>query len=174
MFGRGINMKTCSKCKVEKTFDNFQKHSSNKDGYQYQCKQCRKETCSISFAKTYSKNKEEKQRKAREYYWTNREKHLLSLKQYRESVKGKATRLFHQRNREAVKLQRTPAWADGSLIRAYYDVCAFFNEVNGFIKYHVDHTVPLKGKNVCGLHVHNNLQVILAKDNQKKYNHFEA
>lgn len=163
-------MKTCSKCKQEKELTEFHTHRTNKDGLQYQCKQCRKESCATSFAKRYAENKDAMRSKAKEYYWKTRDSQLQKLKRYRESSKGKATKCTLQRQREATKLNRTPKWADTLRIKAYYDVCAFFNEVNGYIKYHVDHIVPLKGKNVSGLHLHNNLQIIPAKENMSKGN----
>lgn len=58
--------------------------------------------------------------------------------------------------------QATPLWADLDLIRAFYYNCP--------AGYHVDHIIPLNGKNVSGLHTMENLQYLLANENLKKSN----
>lgn len=70
--------------------------------------------------------------------------------------------------REEVK-QRTPVWANLDAINEVYKQCREVSRLTG-IAHHVDHVIPLRGKNVCGLHVHNNLQIITAKENLKKSN----
>lgn len=69
----------------------------------------------------------------------------------------------------ARKLQATPSWANKDLIEVFYIKAKLMERLTGE-KYHVDHVIPLKGKNVCGLHVENNLQVITAKANLQKFN----
>jgi 5-methylcytosine-specific restriction endonuclease McrA len=39
-----LETKVCSKCGIEKPITEFSKHKGKKDGYEYQCKQCIKET----------------------------------------------------------------------------------------------------------------------------------
>lgn len=73
--------------------------------------------------------------------------------------------------RRAAKLQRTPSWlnAGHSLeIDSIYELCAAWRKV-GF-DYHVDHIIPLQGKEVSGFHVPWNLQILAAKENIGKGN----
>ena len=64
--------------------------------------------------------------------------------------------------RKAAQIKRTPAWADLGAIKDFYTNCP-----KG---YHVDHVVPLQGKNVSGFHVLENLQYLTARDNMSKGN----
>jgi len=64
--------------------------------------------------------------------------------------------------RRAAKLQRTPPWANLEKIKEFYLNCP--------PGYHVDHIIPLQGRNISGLHVENNLQYLTAKENLSKSN----
>lgn len=145
-------MKRCYVCKEVKSLSLYSKNKRCKDGLQADCKSCR----SIAKKKYLQENKE-KVKEARKSYKIRNKHKVKALERLR--LKGIKKAL--------------PKWANNALIKNYYDVCRFFNDVNGYTKYHVDHIVPLSGKTVCGLHVHNNLQVIPAKDNLAKGNRFE-
>lgn len=66
----------------------------------------------------------------------------------------------------------TPPWANQEEIKNIY-IEAGRIRASG-INVHVDHIIPLKGKIVCGLHVPSNLQIITAKDNYAKRNHYHV
>lgn len=67
--------------------------------------------------------------------------------------------------------QATPPWADLKAIREFYKEAKRLTELTGVL-HTVDHCVPLKGEFVCGLHVHNNLQVLTHFENMQKGNSF--
>lgn len=256
-------LKTCSKCKLEKSFESFSKSLSRKDGLYPSCKECvaeynrltkdsrsvlnkiyyevNKEVISAKAKKSYSekrdevivstkkyreanrekailysknyylenkdkflvyqeKNKEnirvnlelwrlnniehivkyaEKYRednrsilaeRARDYYNTNKDKCNLRLNEYRKNNPEKFIAL--NAKRRANKLNATPEWLTKEHVLEIEELflCARMFRLYTGQEYHVDHIIPLQGKNVCGLHVPWNLQVILAKENLIKSN----
>lgn len=87
---------------------------------------------------------------------------------YRKVVKGAGDR----RRRYELQKLATPAWASYRKIENLYRERDRLNKRFGFICFHVDHVIPLKGKRVCGLHVHDNLRVIRARANILKGNRY--
>lgn len=166
-------MKQCSKCKEEKSFDNFHKNTCNKDGYNYQCKTCRKEGCAKYFSSLSQEEKQKRVEQKRKWAGANKERVREYSKIY--SQKNLPLRAAAQKKREAAKKKRMPPWLTSSdllRIRCYYQVAAMRSKETGF-KWHVDHIVPLQGDNVSGLHVPWNLQVIPALENLRKHNKHE-
>jgi len=73
---------------------------------------------------------------------------------------------YHTNARRLRTKNQTPKWADQEAIKAFYEACP-----EG---HHVDHVIPLKGKNVCGLHTVQNFQYLTAKANVEKGNSFNV
>lgn len=87
-----------------------------------------------------------------------------------------------KRNREFRPLnvqiahRHIPSWLtdhDWSLIAAKYQSAKILSKELG-VKMVVDHIIPLRGKEVCGLHVPSNLQIITENENNQKYNKFDV
>ena len=135
----------------------------------------------------YEANKDKRKVQAKAYYEANKEKIKAYNKAHHEANKDKrnaqqkayyevnsAKYIERARFRESLlnKLQK-PSWYSSKLVNKIYKECKELNKIAGFIKYHVDHIIPLQGKNVSGLHVQGNLQIILASVNLSKSNKFE-
>lgn len=76
--------------------------------------------------------------------------------------------------RRVSKMNRTPSWVGAEelwLIKEAYALAVLREKVFGF-SWHVDHTIPLQGALVSGLHVPENLQVIPWRDNVAKANRY--
>lgn len=73
--------------------------------------------------------------------------------------------------RRATKLNASMPWADKEKIKGIYIECERLTRETG-IRHEVDHIVPLRGKNVVGLHIESNLRVITAAENRNKSNKF--
>lgn len=111
-----------------------------------------------------------------------RDRNAANLSRRREVSKKSAKKNRHKHRaysafmcslrHERVRLA-TPAWADLAAMRSFYDQARSLSDATG-IPHHVDHIVPIKGRNVCGLHVQNNLQVLTATANLSKRNRYES
>lgn len=89
-------------------------------------------------------------------------------------IKNKPRYFAYAASRRAQKNKATPDWlTDTQLneIQQFYWLAQDLKLVTGEC-YHVDHIVPLKGENVCGLHVPWNLQVLPADINLSKGNKY--
>lgn len=111
--------------------------------------------------------------------------HKISSKEYRKingEVIKERIRIFKKNNphkvnadtakRRAAKQQATPLWVTKEMfleIRDLYKVAKLLEKKTGIV-HHVDHIVPLNGKDVSGLHVPWNLRVITATENLSKSN----
>jgi hypothetical protein len=146
----------CTCCFEEKPEDCFYLHSNGQLR-----KQCKK--CHYARSKQWvSNNREELNKKARDSYETRKEVALAATNKWRKN--NLAYDAFRTSLYRARKLQASPKWANLKRIEDIYQACP-----KGF---HVDHVVPLKGINVCGLHVENNLQYLPACENIRKKNHY--
>ena len=75
-----------------------------------------------------------------------------------------ARRKAYVARRRANKLQRTPKWSNLEATKLFYEACPK--------NMHVDHIIPLVGKNVSGLHILENLQYLTPEENLRKGNRF--
>ena len=118
----------------------------------------------------YEANKERRNAQTKAYYEANKEKHSNLMKAWEEANKDKRNAI--DAKRKASKLQRTPSWLtkeDLAEIEDIYRMAKRRSEVEG-IEYHVDHIIPLQGRNISGLHVPSNLQILRATENLRKSN----
>ena len=178
-------MKTCPRCKVEKESVEFHKQKVTKDGLYFCCKMCVK-IANIAWKKAnpekakanrtaWAKANPEKA-KVSKVAWTkaNPEKMKDNSAAWTKANPGKKNATT--RKRQAAKLYRTPPWLTK---KHYKEMQQFYTDARelswlsegGLV---VDHIVPLQGKNVSGLHVPWNLQILPSSLNSSKGNKFNG
>ena len=168
-------MKVCRTCSDTKPPELFTKNSKNKDGLGSYCK-----ACSKSYkAKWYENNREHVDAYNRNYYHSNedfreylKKKNSDFQKDQRPTFGFKVKKNSREAKRRAAKLQATPQWLTNphlTEIENLYWLAQDLKAVSGQ-EYHVDHIIPLQGKQVCGLHVPWNLQILPSEINISKSN----
>jgi len=137
------------------------------------------------YFRAYNKREDVKDRK-NEWYQENRETVIAAastrpahiLRGYRNAWKenNKVQVLADNKVRRRKHRQATPPWLtrkQKSEIRQLYQIAITMTQTTGE-QYVVDHIVPLRSHEVCGLHVPWNLRVITQEENLKKSNKLVA
>lgn len=160
-------------CNLEKTLDHFHKGNGYL-GVKSRCKEC----CKISYKQNspeykkeyYFKNIEKARDSRRRHQERNREEYRRRSKEYDKL--HQAEKAAREAFRRAQKIKATPPWLTEEhkeQIKSMYKERDRLRATTG-IMYHVDHIMPLIHKNLCGLHVPWNLQLLPWKENLKKSN----
>lgn len=170
---------SCRACNKQYYADNKQYFSDKWQQYYAEHKEHLK-----AKRKVYGKiHKEQESEYRRKYHALHRDKGLEQsrgfrlnnpeyFKQYRRINRSKMH--ANTRKRQADKINRTPTWLNivsRVEIECIYVYATALNQIG--LQYHVDHILPLKGYNVSGLHVPENLQVIPAVENMRKGNRYD-
>jgi hypothetical protein len=136
----------------------------------------------IDYMKAWHKANREAQKA---YYIVNKEKHAATMKKWRETNKEKHAALCRawrlnnldrhaakESKRRAKKLLATPEWLTQQHLLEIQEWYILAKELQWLSNepLHVDHIVPLVSKEVCGLHVPWNLQILPMRQNISKGN----
>lgn len=163
--------KYCKYCNTTKPLSEFYKKKTGKFGVKAECKSC----TSVYEKKRWQKNKDtaytlERKAYRRKHYLNNKEKVAQQSREWAKNNLGK--RRLYRSTRRANILNATPSWANKQAIKDIY-IKAHLLSTQYNVKYEVDHIIPLQGKNVCGLHVEYNLQIITMEQNRMKATKYE-
>jgi hypothetical protein len=160
----------CSRGHIAKRFTSTRK-----------CMQCSNLYCQDQ----YSRAPDYHRKRSRQWYHANHFRALAKMRGWREAnpeTLRAAARRWARNNpdkvavyvnrRRARLLKACPAWVCHETIRKIYAERRQLSVDTGVV-HHVDHIVPLRGKNVCGLHVPWNLRIIPATENLRKGNRLD-
>jgi len=163
-------MKCCIKCGQEKDISDFGRDKHKKSGYKGVCKVCLK----LAAKRQRAENPERSREITKAYRTRHREKELERYTKYNKD--HPEVRAAHSAKRRAYHKNATPAWLTNEQkqdMTCMYALAKKFEKLCN-VEYHVDHIVPLAGKDICGLHVPWNLQILEASLNFSKGNSYNG
>ncbi len=136
--------KTCTKCGIEKTLEDFKKQKQREGGYCSWCKKCH----SIATCKSVDRNKAN----INNAKYCKTEKGKIARRKYkaqrRARIRGNAIQLTKEEHGQIRKLYKTAK----EMREDGFDVC-------------IDHIIPIARG---GLHHPDNLQILTTKQNLQK------
>lgn len=158
-------MKTCSKCHETKELTEFKRAPSYSQGVTGVCKECYKDYARANKASQKWAAKHRDQVKVNQDKYVANHPEAVKDSKRKWSMANKKSELAKCRKYQANKLNATPKWLTDEQVE---EIRQFY--INCPEGYEVDHIIPLRGKNVCGLHVPSNLQYLTISENRKKSN----
>ena len=190
-------MKACTLCGEVKELTEFYAHAQKKatGGLQARCKTCwgaatsayqkaNKAALNAKNNERRARNSEVRNKQLREYYAasSSTQERLATWRKANPDKVKAYNKVWADANKDLINAyaakrraytrQALPLWADFDKINALYRQAKLLRDIG--LDVHVDHIIPLKNDTVCGLHVHDNLRVILASENLSKSNKFVA
>jgi hypothetical protein len=159
--------------KKEKSNYSSERYKSNPEEYKARIAKWRENN--LEKFKSYQAKWEQNNIDSRREYFASWHQENSERRAFNEKFRRKQNpekfRKWHAAYR-ARKLKATPLWfgeLDDLVMTEAYDLISLREVATGF-SWNVDHMFPLKGKNVCGLHIWNNVQVIPETVNKSKSN----
>ncbi len=137
--------------------------------YQKAYREANKEKTKEYKKQYYQENRAELLKIAVENQRKNPEKTRARIKRYRETEKGKRVKQIARNARRKRERHASLGMRYHREILEIYRRCKETCTNTGE-RYEVDHIIPISHKDICGLHVPWNLQIILAKENRTKTN----
>lgn len=149
----------CKGCGQDKPPTGFYRDRAAGTGRASKCKACRE----VIRKQNEDVHRERRAATLKAWRQRNPEKQRASWKRWAQSNKDKITPSRVARRQVS---RRPVLWADKKAMRSFYRIARAFRDM-GF-DVHVDHIVPLRAKEACGLHVQCNLALAHAKENLSK------
>jgi hypothetical protein len=139
------------------------------------CYEAKKEQYKARVKANYDANPSKKIEYQKAYAEKNKEKISDYLKKYLKDYYLKNPHYLRMRSAtyRAALNKAIPKWACFDEIKKIYEKAKAMTDETG-VQYEVDHVIPLRGKNVCGLHCHTNMQILTAEENIAKSNKHES